>query len=156
MISSYLGAILMPDLALKICPYRSVNVDKPCSIHCPWCLPNDRGCGLIADLTGYILPKEQLTLPELKILKHLLLHGSSNVYSIYRYHALNNELEDFPQSTVHNAMKTLEEKKLVFLEDTVNGKTKQIKKIFGLTISGFRYATNHHFSVIRAGGDPDA
>ncbi len=144
----------MSDKALKICPYQSANVDKPCSIHCPWCLPNDQGCGLISDLTGYILPKEHLTLPELKILKYLLLHGSSNVYSIYRYHAL--ELEVFPQSTVHAAMKSLQEKKMVFLEDCIEGEKKQIKKIFGLTISGFRHATNHHFSVLRAGGDPDA
>lgn len=89
---------------------------------------------------GSFFPKKLLTVSEVRILNHILLHGSSTVYSIYRYYATNSDLENIPQSTAHNAMKSLEEKNLVFLESSVTGKKKQIKYIFRLTISGFCYA----------------
>lgn len=99
---------------------------------------------------GSVFPKKLLTVPEVRILNHLLLHGSSTVYSIYRYYATNNDLENIPQSTAHNAMKSLEGKKLVFLEESVEGKKKQIKNIFRLTISGFCYA------IYMLSGNPEA
>lgn len=99
---------------------------------------------------GSIFPKKLLTVSEVRILNHLLLHGSSTVYSIYRYYATNSDLENIPQSTAHNAMKSLEEKKLVFLESSVTGKKKQIKNTFRLTISGFCYA------IYMLSGNPEA
>lgn len=152
----YVGVIPMSDRDLKICPYRVVEPFRPCTSYCPWCVPNDRGCGLMDELSNSVLPKIRLTNAEKRILYHLLLHGSSNVYSIYRYYCQNEDLPGFSQGTVHHAMKTLEEKNLVFHEDSIEGQTKQIRKMFGLTISGFRYAKNHHFEVLRREADPYA
>ena len=86
-----------------------------------------------------LYPEKLLTKPEVKVLKHILLNGSSTVYEISKFYEKNGR-ENIPQSTAHKAMKTLGEKGLVQLHSEEIGDNKQSKKFFELTLNGFCYA----------------